>query len=172
MKNIVLFRVRALALASIFCAASTNLQAQFITFDDTVKVVFQNVEIVNSGGETVSATQATAIVTETDEDGVITQKEQTFALVPDGSGGTEQIVEQTTITATPDPVTGVFEVLTIEQKKTTPVDETGTAIGSTVTETDFDIQSEVDEDDLDLPPTATFTTVDDELEAPVVFSLE
>ena len=172
MKNIVLFRVRALALASIFCAASTNLQAQFITFDDTVKVVFQNVEIVNSGGETVSATQATAIVTETDEDGVITQKEQTFALVPDGSGGTEQIVEQTTITATPDPVTGVFEKVTFTQKKTTPTDEEGTATGSTDTETTFDIASDIDEDELDLTPTLTLAAVALDLEPGVTFSLE
>ena len=172
MKNIVLFRVRALALASIFCAASTNLQAQFITFDDTVKVVFQSVEIVNSGGETVSATQATAIVTETDSDGVITQKEQTFVQVPDGSGGTEQIVEQKTTTATPDPVTGVFEVVTIEQTKTTPTDEEGTATGSTKTETTFDIASDVDEDNLDLTPTTTLSAPDPELDTPVVFSAE
>ena len=166
-------RGKALALAAIFCAASANLQAQFINFDtNNVKVVFEQVDVENSAGETVSGTQATAIVTETDDSGVITSKKQTFTIVSDGSGGTEQLVTQETKTATPDPVTGVFEVVTIEQKKTTPVDETGTAIGSTVTETDFDFQSEVDEDDLDLPPTATFVTVDDELEAPVVISLE
>lgn len=166
-------RVKALALASIFCAASANLQAQFISFDNNnVKVVFENVDLENSAGDTVTATQATAVVTETDASGVITSRTQTFAIVSDGSGGTEQVVTQETVTATPDPVTGVFEVVTIEQKKTTPVDVTGTAIGSTVTQTDFDFQSEVDEDDLDLPPTATFVTVDDELEAPVVISLE
>ena len=172
MKNIVIFRLKALALALFVCAASTNLQAQFITFDETVKVVFKNVELVNSGGETVSATQATAIITETDEDGVITQKEQKFALVPDGSGGTEQIVEQKTITATPDPVTGVFEVVTFEQKKTTPTDEEGTATGSTATETTFDIASDVDEDDLAFTPTTTLTAPDPELDTPVVISLE
>ena len=173
MKNIVPLRLKALALTSIFCAASANLQAQFISFDtNNVKVVFENVDLVNSAGDTVSATQATAIVTETDSSGVITSKKQTFAVVSDGSGGTEQLVTQETKTATPDPTTGIFEIVTIEQKKATPVDETGAATGSTVTATTFDIESDVDEDDLDLPPTATFTEVDEELDVPVVLSLE
>ena len=173
MKNIVPIRLKALALISIFCAASGNLQAQFINFsNNNVKVVFKNVNVENSAGETVSGTQATAIVTETDESGVITSKKQTFIVVSDGSGGNEQLVTQETKTATPDQVTGIFEVVTIEQTKTTPVDETGTATGSTSTATVFDIQSEVNEDDLDLPPTATFTEVDEELDVPVVLSLE
>ena len=173
MKNIVLLRLKALALTSIFCAASANLQAQFINFDtNNVKVVFEKVNVENSAGETVNGTQATAIVTETDASGVITSKKQTFTIVSDGSGGTEQLVTQETKTATPDPTTGIFEIVTIEQKKVTPVDETGAATGSTVTATTFDIESDVDEDELDLPSTATFAVVVEELDTPVVISLE
>ena len=173
MKNIVPLRLKALAFTSIFCAASVNLQAQFISFDNNnVKVVFESVDLENSAGDTVTATLATAVVTETDASGVITSKKQTFAVVSDGSGGTEQLVTQETKTATPDPSTGIFEIVTIEQKKVTPVDETGAATGSTVTATTFDIESDVDEDDLDLPATATFAVVVEELEAPVVISLE
>lgn len=165
-------QTKALALASIFCAASASLQAQFIDFSNNVKVVFKNVEVVNSAGETVSGTQATATVTETDSNGVITAKKQTFVQVSDGSGGNEQLVTQETTTATPDPFTGNFAVETITKVRTTPVDASGTATGSTTVSTTIEDEADVDEDDLDLPPTTTFTPVDPELETPVVISAE
>ena len=56
-------RVKALALTSIFCAASANLQAQFIDLSaNNIKVVFKTVSVVNSSGATVITTQATASV--------------------------------------------------------------------------------------------------------------
>ena len=103
MKNITTkaFRTKALAIASLFCAGS--LQAQFIDLTaNNIKVVFKTVDVVNSAGATVSATQATASVVSTNANGTITAKEQTFVQVSDGSGGTEQIVTQVLITATPD----------------------------------------------------------------------
>ena len=101
-------RTKALAFASLFCAGSASVQAQFIDFTNNVKVIFKTVDVVNSAGETVSGTQATATVTETDSNGVITAKKQTFVQVSDGSGGNEQLVTQETTTATPDAFTGNF----------------------------------------------------------------
>ena len=60
MKDIVTngFRTKAIAIASLFCAGS--LQAQFIDLSaNNLKVVFKTVDVVNSAGATVSATQAT-----------------------------------------------------------------------------------------------------------------
>ena len=165
-------RTKALAFASLFCAGSATVQAQFIDFTNNVKVVFKTVDVVNSAGATVSATQATATVTETDSNGVITAKKQTFVQVSDGSGGNEQLVTQETTTATPDPFTGNFAVETITKVRTTPVDASGTATGSTTVSTTIEDEADVDEDDLDLPPTTTFTPVDPELDTPVVISAE
>ena len=141
---------------------------QFIDFTNNVKVVDKTVDVVNSAGETVSGTQATSTVTETDSNGVITAKKQTFVQVSDGSGGNEQLVTQETTTATPDPFTGNFAVETITKVRTTPVDASGTATGSTTVSTTIEDEPDVDEDDLDLPPTTTFTPVDPELDIPVV----
>lgn len=175
MKNLIpsSLQTRALALASIFCAASASLQAQFIDLTaNNIKVVFKNVDVVNSAGQTVTGTQATATLTETDSNGVITAKKQTFVQVSDGTGGTEQLVTQETTTATPDPFTGNFAVEKITKVRTTPVDTSGTAIGSTTVATTIEDEADVDEDDLDLPPTTTFTPVDPDLDIPVVISAE
>jgi hypothetical protein len=168
-------RTKALAVASLFCAGS--LQAQFIDLNaDNVKVVFKTVDVVNSAGETVSASQATVSVVSTDASGTITSKEQTFVQVPDGSGGTEQIVEQVTTTATVDAFTGNYAVEAVSKKRTTPVevdaDGDATATASTKVSTTIADLSNVKEEDLDLPPTTTFTVVSDELETPVVISKE
>ena len=56
--------------------------------------------------------------------------------------------------------------------RTTPVDASGTATGSTTVSTTIEDEADVDEDDLDLPPTTTFTPVDPELDTPVVISAE
>ena len=149
-----------------------QVQAKIIDFANNVKVVFKTLDVVNAAGATVSATQATATVTETDSNGVITAKKQTFVQVSDGSGGNEQLVTQETTTATPDPFTGNFAVETITKVRTTPVDASGTATGSTTVSTTIEDEADVDEDDLDLPPTTTFTAVDPELETPVVISAE
>ena len=103
---------------------------------------------------------------------MITAKKQTFVQVSDGSGGNEQLVTQETTTATPDPFTGNFAVETITKVRTTPVDASGTATGSTTVSTTIEDEADVDEDDLDLPPTTTFTPVDPELDTPVVVSAE
>jgi hypothetical protein len=177
MKNIVTIALRswALAIASLFFAG--NLQAQFIDLEaDNVKVVFKTVDVVNSAGENVSATQATVSVVSTDASGTITSKEQTFVQVPDGSGGIEQIVEQVTTTATVDAFTGNYAVEAVSKKRTTPVDVdadgNATATASTKVSTTIADLSDVKEEDLDLPPTTTFTPVDADLEIPVVISNE
>jgi hypothetical protein len=171
MKNIVTnaFRTKALAIASLFCAGS--LQAQFIDFTaNNIKVVFKTVDVVNSAGATVSATQATASVVSTDASGTITSKEQTFVQVPDGSGGIEQIVNQVTKTATVDAFTGNYAVETITKVRTTPVDANGTATGSTSVATTIEDESNVETSNLDFPPTTTFTPIDPNLDTPVVIS--
>ena len=171
MKNIVTnaFRTKALVIASLFCAGS--IQAQFIDLTaNNIKVVFKTVDVVNSAGATVSATQATASVVSTDASGTITSKEQTFVQVPDGSGGIEQIVNQVTKTATVDAFTGNYAVETITKVRTTPVNASGTAIGSTSIATTIEDETDVETANLDLPPTTTFTPVDPNLDTPVVIS--
>ena len=171
MKNIVPFRAKALALASILCAASGNLQAQFLDTTN-LKPIFRTVTIVNSAGETVTGVEASASTYSTDANGVITSKQQTEIIVSDGAGGQEKIVNQITKIATPDPVTGNYEVTTLEKKVTTPVDASGAAIGAAVTVNTLTDDNDVDEDDLDLPAATTFTLVDPELDIPVVISAE
>ena len=169
MKNIVTkaFRTKALAIASLFCAGS--LQAQFIDLTaNNIKVVFKTVDVVNSAGATVSATQATASVVSTDANGKITSRKQTFVQVPDGSGGTEQIVTQVLVVATPDGfVVGTYDVAKTTKVRTTPVLANGT-LGTTSTVTTDDDITDVLEVDLDLAPTTTFTPVDPNLDTPVV----
>ena len=173
MKNMILpsIRVNVLALASVFCAASGNLQAAFLNTTN-LKPIFTTVTTTNSAGETVTGVQASASTFSTDANGVITSKQQTEVQVSDGAGGQEKIVNQTTKTATPDAVTGNYEVVTINKKQTTPVDASGTATGATVTVNSLTDDTDVDEDDLDLPPATTFTPVDPELDVPVVISAE
>jgi hypothetical protein len=171
MKKIVTnaFRTKALAIASLVCAGS--LQAQFIDLSaNNIKVVFKTVDVVNSAGATVSATQATASVVSTDASGTITSKEQTFVQVPDGSGGIEQIVNQVTKTATVDAFTGNYAVETITKVRTTPVDASGTATGSTSIVTTLEDDTDVEAANLDLPPTTTFAPVDPNLDTPAVIS--
>jgi len=171
MKNIVTnaFRTKALAIASFFCAGS--LQAQFMDLTaNNIKVVFETVDVVNSAGATVSATQATASVVSTDANGKITSKKQTFVQVPDGSGGTEQIVTQVIVIATPDGFgVGTFDVDKTTKVRTTPVLANG-SLGSVTIVTTEDNRLDVEQNDLGLPPTTTFTPVNPELDTPVVIS--
>ena len=119
------------------------------------------------------ATQATATVTETDSNGVITAKKQTFVQVSDGSGGNEQLVTQETTTATPDPFTGNFAVTDHhEGAHNSRRCKRNRNRRSTTVSTTIEDEADVDEDDLDLPPTTTFTPVDPELDTPVVISAE
>jgi hypothetical protein len=165
--------MKKLLLSALLLASSTSLQAQFIDFTSNVKVVFKNVDVVNSNGDTVTATQATASVTETDPvTGQITAKRQTYVQVPDGDGGQETIVTQEATVATVDPVSGAFDVQTTTEVLTTPVDVNGTPIAPTVTETTVVNEEDVDEADLDLPPTTTFVPADPQLDIPVVISAE
>ena len=164
--------MKKLLLSALFCS-SVSLQADvFVDFTSNVKVVFETKEVVNSAGETVTAVQATASVTETDENGVITAKRQTYVQVEDGSGGQETIVTQEATVATVDPVSGSYDVQTTTEVLTTPVDETGTATGDTTTETSVVDEEDVDQGDLDLPVSTTFIEIDPELETPVVISAE
>jgi len=165
-------RTKALAFASLFCAGSASVQAQFIDLSaNNVKVVFKPVNVVVNG-TIVVATQATASVTETDANGVITAKRMTFVQVSDGAGGLEQQVTQEATVATPDPVSGSYDVQTTTNDLTTPVDASGTATGATTTVTTVVDEEDVETGDLDLPPTTTFTPVDPELDVPVVVSPE
>jgi hypothetical protein len=173
MKKIIHFsaRIKVLALASVFCAASGNLQAQFLDATN-LKPVFKIVTTTNSAGETVTGVQASASTYSTDANGVITSKQQTEVQVSDGDGGQEKVVNQITTTATPDPITGNYEVVTITKEQTTPVNANGAATGSTVTVNGISDETDVDEDDLGLPTATTFTPVDPELDIPVVISAE
>ena len=141
-------------------------QDPFIVFGPTTKVVFNQVEI---DGFTV--TQATASVAETEADGTLTVRRQTYAIVPDGSGGfTRQVTQEETV-ATPDPQNpGSFDVETTTEELETPVDATDTATGATETETTVVLEEDVDEDNLDLPPTTTFEPIDENLDQPIVVS--
>lgn len=176
MKKMILpsLRLKVLAAVSVLCAASGNLQAQFLVAPagTTLKPIFKTVTTVNSAGETVTGVQASASTFVTDANGVITSKVQTEIKVSDGSGGLEKIVNQITKTATPDPVTGNYEVVTITKEQTTPIDTSGNAVGSTVTVNGISDETDVDEDDLDLPPATTFTPVSADLDPAVVFSAE
>jgi hypothetical protein len=165
--------MKKVILGALLLSSSASLQAQFIDFTQNVKVVFKNVEVTNSAGETVTATQATASVTETDPaTGKITAKRQTYVQVSDGSGGQETIVTQEATVATVDPASGAFDVETTTEVLTTPVDETGTPVAPTVTETTVVNEEDVEEADLALPPTTTFVPVDPELDTPIVISAE
>lgn len=165
--------MKKLILSALLLASSTSLQANFIEFTSNVKVVFTTVTVVNSNGDTVTATQATASVIETDPaKGQIIAKRQTYVQVPDGNGGQETIVTQEETVATVKP-SGAFDVETTTQKLTTPVDVNGNPIGATLTEEEpvFNL-NDVDEADLDLPPTTTFVPADPQLDIPVVISAE
>ena len=164
--------MKKVILGALLLSSSASLQAQFIDLTQNVKVVFKNVDVTNSAGETVTATQATATVTEVDSDGVITAKRQTFVQVSDGNGGLEQIVTQETTTATPDSFTGNYAVEAITKVRTTPVDGSGTAIGATTVSTTIVDDADVEEEDLNLPPTTTFVPADPELDTPIVISAE
>ncbi|MDA7929282.1 hypothetical protein N9B63_00405 [Akkermansiaceae bacterium] len=165
--------MKKVILGALLLSSSASLQAQFIDFTQSVKVVFKNVPVTNSAGEIVTATQATASVTETDPaTGKITAKRQTYVQVSDGSGGQETIVTQEEVVATVDPVSGAFDVKTTTEVLTTPVDVNGTPNGPTVTEETVVEEEDVEEADLALPPTTTFVPVDPELDTPIVISAE
>ena len=171
MKNITSssFRAKALALASIFCAASANLQAQFIDLSgNDVKVVFEQVDY---NGQTV--TEATASKrTGTLANGNVEAKEMTFKTVADGAGGFTRIVVQKTVTATLDSFTNKWSVTTTSSTASTPVDSQGTVIGGTTnTPATPTVISGLLENELDLPPTTSFTAIDPNLDTPVVLSL-
>ena len=173
MKNMILpsIRVNVLALASVFCAASGNLQAQFLNTTN-LKPIFTTVTTTNSAGETVTGVQASASTFSTDANGVITSKQQTEVQVSDGSGGTEQIVTQVLVVATPDGFgVGTYNVDKSTKVRTTPVLANGN-LGTTTTVTTDDDSTDALEIDLDLPPATTFTPVDPELDIPVVISAE
>jgi hypothetical protein len=171
MKNIITkaFRTKALAIASLFYAGS--LQAAFIDLTaNNLKAVFTTEDVVNSAGDTVSTTVGTVSVVSTDTSGAITSKSQTFVQVPDGSGGTEQIVTQVLVVATPDGFgVGTYNVDKTTKVRTTPVLANGN-LGTTSTVTTDDDSTDVLEVDLDLAPTTTFTPVDPNLDTPAVIS--
>jgi hypothetical protein len=109
-------------------------------------------------------------VVTTDASGAITSKSQTFVQVPDGSGGTEQIVTQVRVVATPDGFgVGTYNVDKTTKVRTTPVLANGN-LGTTTTVTTDDDSTDILEIDLDLAPTTTFTPVDPNLDTPVVIS--
>jgi hypothetical protein len=158
---------KLLFLIALFGLSAGSLHADpFIVFGPNVKVVF-NLAVID--GFTV--TEATATVSETAPDGTITSKKQTYAVVPDGSGGFERRVTQEETVATPvDGTPGVFDVETTTEELETPVDEKDVPTGATVTSENRVTEEDVDEVDLDLPPTTTFFPLDPELDTPVVIS--
>jgi hypothetical protein len=173
MKNITSssFRAKALTLASIFCAASANLQAQSAFIDlsaNDVKVVFEEVDY---NGQTVKEARASKR-TGTLANGNVESKEMTFKTVADGAGGFTRIVVQKTVTATLDSFTNKWSVTTTSSTASTPVDSQGTVIGGTTnTPATPTVISGLLENELDLPPTTSFTAIDPNLDTPVVLSL-
>ena len=158
---------RAVAIASFFCAGS--LQAQFIDLSgNDVKVVFEQ---VTYNGQTV--TEATASKrTGTLANGNVEAREMTFKTVGDGAGGFTRIVVQKTVTATLDSFTGKWSVTTTSNTASTPVDSQGVVIGGTTnTPATPTVLSDLEEGELDLPPTTTFAPYSAELDTPVVISL-
>ena len=137
----------------------------FIVLGPDVKVVFTQVVI---NGNTV--TQAVATVTEV-VGNVTTVKRQIEVTVPTGNPASpfeKQVTQETTVATltgnvyTVETTTDLFTTpLDVNQDPTGPVVETpGTPI----------IENNVDPGDLDLPPSTTFTPVDDSLDDPIVFS--
>ena len=171
MKNIASssFRAKALALASIFCVTSANLQAQFFDLSgNDVKVVFDQVDY--NGQTVVEATASKR--TGTLANGNVEAREMTFKTVSDGAGGFTRIVVQKTVTATLDSFTNKWSVTTTSNTAATPVDNQGTVIGGTTnTPATPTVLSDLEESELDLPPTTTFTAIDPNLDTPVVISL-
>ena len=159
-------RTKFLPLASLLFAG--NLQAQFIDLSgNDVKVVFDQVDY---NGQTV--TEATASKrTGTLANGNVEAREMTFKTVADGAGGFTRIVVQKTVTATLDSFTNKWSVTTTSSTAETPVDNQGAVIGGTTnTPATPTVLGDLEETELDLPPTTTFTPVDPNLDTPVVIS--
>jgi uncharacterized protein YdeI (BOF family) len=160
-------RTKFLPLASLLFAG--NLQAQFIDLSgNDVKVVFDQVDY---NGQTV--TEATASKrTGTLANGNVEAREMTFKTVADGAGGFTRIVVQKTVTAAKDSFTGKWSVTTTLSTASTPVDGSGAVIGGTTnTPATPTVLSDLEENELDLPPTTSFTPFNAALDTPVVISL-
>jgi uncharacterized protein YdeI (BOF family) len=161
------FRTKFLPLASLLFAG--NLQAQFIDLSgNDVKVVFDQVDY---NGQTV--TEATASKrTGTLANGNVEAREMTFKTVADGAGGFTRIVVQKTVTAAKDSFTGKWSVTTTSSSASTPVDGSGAVIGGTTnTPATPTVLSDLEENELDLPPTTSFAPFNAALDTPVVISL-
>ena len=136
----------------------------FITFGPGVKVVFAQVEV-----DGYIVTQATATISETNEDGDITVKRQSQVVVPDGSGGfTQRVTQEETVATVTGP--GVFSVTTTTDVLTTPLNASQTPSGTTTVDNTVVTDPSVDEEDLDLPQATTFTPIDEDLDDPIVVS--
>jgi hypothetical protein len=160
-------RTKFLPLASLLFAG--NLQAQFIDLaGNDVKVVFDQVDY---NGQTV--TEATASKrTGTLANGNVEAREMTFKTVADGAGGFTRIVVQKTVTAAKDSFTGKWSVTTTSTTASTPVDGSGAVIGGTTnTPATPTVLSDLEENELDLPPTTSFAPFNAALDTPVVISL-
>jgi uncharacterized protein YdeI (BOF family) len=160
-------RTKFLPLASLLFAG--NLQAQFIDLSgNDVKVVFDQVDY---NGQTV--TEATASKrTGTLANGNVEAREMTFKTVADGAGGLTRIVVQKTVTAAKDSFTGKWSVTTTSSSASTPVDGSGAVIGGTTnTPATPTVLNDLEDNELDLPPTTSFTPFNAALDTPVVISL-
>ena len=160
-------RVKAIAIASLLCAGS--LQAQFIDLSaNDVKVVFE--QVTYNGQSVVEATASKR--TGTLANGNVEAREMTFKTVADGAGGFTRIVVQKTVTATLDSFTGKWSVTTTSNSASTPIDSQGAVIGGTTnTPATPIVQNDLEETELDLPPTTSFAPYSAELDTPVVISL-
>jgi hypothetical protein len=161
------FRTKALAVASLFCAGS--LQAQFIDLSgNDVKIVFDQVDY---NGQTVIEATASKR-TGTLANGNVEAREMTFKTVADGAGGLTRIVVQKTVTAAKDSFTGKWSVTTTSSSASTPVDGSGAVIGGTTnTPATPTVLNDLEDNELDLPPTTSFTPFNAALDTPVVISL-
>lgn len=156
--------------AAVSLGVGSMLSAQsfgpnFITNFPELKPVFT--EETNPNGTYIVAT-----ITDYDnvDDNELNIKTMTYAVVPLGGGLFERRVNQTVITVTPVAGSpGVVDVTTQSELFVTPVDSDDNPTGAqSSTPSGPTTQNDVDEDDLDLPPSTEFYPLNEELNDPVI----
>lgn len=149
-----------------FSLSSLVADEPFIAIGPTTKIVYSQVVI---SGFTV--TKATATVSETNSEGVITVRRMTQVVVPDGDGGFVKTVTQETIVVTPNPGNlSVFSVETTTDVLTTHLDGSQNPTGATTTTSSSTSETDIPENELQLPPVTTFAPLKKDLDTPVVIS--
>lgn len=139
-------------------------QAQFITIDEDVKVSFRNEMVSDGNGGFVMATVGSVTIKETDTQGNAVYKTLKEHSIPSEDGGTKKITTQTEmVVAEKQGAPGEFIVTTTTTTIETPVSSEGTE-GTPVESEAPPVVEEVQQEDLELPPTSTVEPLPDVLE--------